>query len=104
MPYGLQRTLTPNIRKTFLSHVGFIKFEFNSLTTGNFRIWVLFQVGIKDCITYLITHFICKERSMKMGVTYNLKIIPYAQIYNVLRVKKELGTTFHVIYNLVWVK
>jgi len=39
-----------------------------------------------------------------MGVTYNLKIIPYAQIYNVLRVKKELGTTFHVIYNLVWVK
>jgi hypothetical protein len=38
---------------------------------------------------------------MKIGVTYNLKIIPYAKICNVLPLKK-LVTTFHVIYNLVW--
>lgn len=81
----------------------FVKLELNLLTTGNFRIWVLLQVGIKNCVTYLITHFICKERCMKTGVTYNLKITPYAQICNVLPAKKKkLRTIFDVIYALVW--
>jgi hypothetical protein len=83
-----------------VSHIVFIKLKFNSLTTGNFRIWVLLQVGIKYRITDLITHFICKERSMKSGVTYNLQLVPYLQICNVLPVK-ILGTIFTVIYTLV---
>lgn len=30
------------------------------LTASYFRVWVLSQVCIKDSITYLVTHFVCK--------------------------------------------
>jgi hypothetical protein len=36
--------------------------QFNFLTTGNFCIRILTQVGIKDGVTYLITHFVCTQK------------------------------------------
>lgn len=39
----------------------------NILTTGNFRVWVLAQVGVENGVADLITHFICKQIKTNRG-------------------------------------